>query len=119
VFLAEVNNNVVGCSLSIPDFNEVLVHMNGKLLPTGIFKMLWYKNKIKGLRLILLGVEEKYRSIGLDIVFYYYTIMNGLKRGYEKAELSWVSEDNKMLISIIEKFGAPRYKTYRMYKKGM
>jgi len=117
IYMAEVNNKVVGCSLSIPDFNEVLKHMNGRLLPTGIFKVLWYRNKIKGLRLILLGITHEYRNLGLDIVFYYYTIINGLNRGYNKAELSWISEDNSRLISIIEKFGATRYKTYRMFKK--
>jgi len=117
IFFAEVDNRVVGCSLSIPDFNEVLKHMNGRLFPFGIFKMLWYKKKVRSFRMLLLGVNEEYRKKGLDILFYYYTITRGLELGYNKSELSWISEDNRNLIGIVEKLGASRYKTYRMYRK--
>jgi len=117
IFIAEVNNRVVGCSLSIPDFNEVLKHLNGRLFPFGIMKLLWYRRKVKSFRLLLLGVHEEYRKKGLDILFYYYTITRGLELGYNKSELSWISEDNSNLIGIVEKIGASRYKTYRMYKK--
>lgn len=65
----------------------------------------------------MLGVTEEYRRKGLDILFYYYTIQKGLERGYTKSELSWISEDNAVLISIVEKIGAIRYKTYRIYEK--
>lgn len=119
IFFAEINNKVVGCSLSIPDFNEVLKHMNGRLFPFGIFKILWYKRKVRSFRLMLLGVHEEYRKKGLDILFYYYTITRGLELGYNKSELSWISEDNSNLIAIVEKIGAIRYKTYRMYRKNI
>lgn len=117
IFFAEVNNQVVGCSLAIPDINEVLKRMNGSLYPLGIFKFLWYKRKIRSIRLILLGVSEAYRNKGLDIVFYYYTISRGMERGYNKCELSWISEDNTVLNSIMDKIGSFRYKTYRMFGK--
>lgn len=117
VFFAEVDNKVVGCSLAIPDINEVLKRMNGSLYPWGIFKFLWYKKKVRSIRLLLLGVTEAYRNIGLDIIFYYYTISRGIERGYNKCESSWISEDNTVLNSIMEKIGSKRYKTYRMYGK--
>jgi hypothetical protein len=117
IYFAEVNGVVVGCSLSIPDFNQVLIHINGKLFPFGIFKMFYYKRRINKIRTMLLGIDEKYRSKGLDILFYYHTIKQGLHRGYNAGELSWISEDNKVLLSIVEKMGAERYKVYRMYQK--
>ncbi len=117
VFFAEVKGKVVGCSLSIPDFNQVQIRLNGKLFPFGIFKMFYYKRKINQLRVMLLGINEEFRTKGLDILFYYYTIKKGLERGYKQAELSWISEDNKVLLSIMEKIGAQRYKVYRMYEK--
>lgn len=117
IFFAEVDGKVVGCSLAIPDFNQVLIHLNGKLFPFGIFKMLYYKKKVNKIRMMLLGINEEYRSKGLDILFYYSTIKRGPERGYYEAELSWISEDNKVLLSIVEKIGAKRYKIYRMYQK--
>ena len=119
IFFAEVNNEVVGCSLAIPDINEVLKKMNGSLYPLGIFKFLWYKRKIRGIRLLLLGVTEPYRNKGLDIIFYYYTISRGIARGYNKCESSWVSEDNTVLNKIMHNIGSERYKTYRMFGKAI
>jgi hypothetical protein len=117
IFFAEVNKQVVGCSLAIPDINEVLKRMNGDLYPWGIFKFLWYKRKVRSIRLLLLGVTEPYRNKGLDIIFYYYTISRGMARGYNKCESSWVSEDNTVLNSIMDKIGSEKYKTYRMFGK--
>lgn len=119
IFFAEIKDKVVGCSLSIPDINTILIHMKGRLDLPGILKWFYYKRKIKSFRLLMLGVTEEYRRKGLDILFYYYTIQKGLERGYTKSELSWISEDNAVLISIVEKIGAIRYKTYRIYEKSM
>lgn len=117
VFFAEIKGKVVGGSLSVPDINQALSHMKGKLFPFGIFKFLYYKKRINRIRVLLLGVRAEYRSKGLDILFYYFTIIQALKQGYTEAELSWISEENFNLISIVEKIGAKRYKTYRMYEK--
>lgn len=117
IFFAEFKDKVVGCSLTIPDINTILIHMKGRLDLPGILKWFYYKRKIKSFRLLMLGVTEEYRRKGLDILFYYYTIQKGLERGYTKSELSWISEDNAVLISIVEKIGAIRYKTYRIYEK--
>ena len=118
VFFAEVKGEVVGCSVSIPDVNQAMRHViNGKLFPTGFIKFLYYRRKINGFRLVFLGVRKNHRLRGLDALFYYHTMRKAIERGYRSAELSWISEDNKNLIKIIEKIGAIRYKTYRMYKK--
>ncbi|MBO8130442.1 MAG: GNAT family N-acetyltransferase [Candidatus Marinimicrobia bacterium] len=120
VFIAERDGKPVGLSLTIPDFNEVLIKMNGRLLPFGIFKLLLNKNKIKGLRTLIMGVLKEYRKIGIDTVFYYETIKNGLEKGYEKCEMSWILETNKLMIWAIENLSmAKRYKTYRIYEKDL
>jgi hypothetical protein len=117
IFFAEVDNVIVGCSVAVPDINQVLKRMRGRLFPFGIFKLLWYRKKISRLRLILLGVRTTYRNKGLDVLFYYYTITRVLERGYTWSELSWISEKNRNLVRIVEKIGADRYKTYRVYQK--
>lgn len=91
---AEVNGEAVGFSLALPDVNQVLKKMNGCLFPLGIFKYLFFKNKISDLRVILMGINKPFRKRGLEAVFYYQTISEGIKRKFRGAELSWISEAN-------------------------
>lgn len=117
ILFALYQGSVVGCSISIPDVNQALKHINGKLFPTGWLRFLVYKRKIDRVRVYLLGLLEDNRLRGLDAAFYYMSILKGAERGYREAELSWISEDNTAMIRIVEKIGATRYKTYRMYQK--
>lgn len=118
VFIAERDGKPVGLSLTIPDFNEVLIKLNGRLFPFGIFKILYYKRKIKGVRTLIMGVLKEHRKIGIDTVFYYETFKNGLRKGYEKCEMSWILENNRLMRYAIENLGVARlYKTYRIFEK--
>lgn len=116
-FFAEVSGVPVGFAIALPDINQVIKMMNGKLFPFGIFKYLWYKNKINSLRLVLLGVSKPYRKRGLEAVFYYRLIEAAKKHKYKQAELSWVSENNRMMIKALEGMPVSLYKRYRIYKK--
>ncbi len=122
VFIAEVGDKPVGVSLTIPDVNRVLHDMNGRLFPTGIFKLLWQKlNKWKDVhfaRVLILGVLEEYRHMGIDLAFYYYTFKNGIELGFNSGEMSWILEDNYPMRNALERlYGCHPYKTYRLYQK--
>lgn len=116
VFFIEKDGKPLGCSLSLPDINEVLKRLNGRLFPTGIFTFLLHRRKIRRFRYILLGVASEYRNRGLDVLMMHRTMVAAREGGYQGAELSWISEDNKNLISILHKIGAECYKTYRVYE---
>lgn len=115
-FVAEVDGEPAGFSLALPDINQALSHMNGKLFPFGIFKFLWYKRKIDRLRVIIMGVIEEHRKSGIDLAFYYNTFKTGREKGYASGELSWVLEDNKQMNKIAEDLNGEVYKIYRIYK---
>ncbi|MCF7886678.1 MAG: N-acetyltransferase [Candidatus Marinimicrobia bacterium] len=122
VYIAEVNGKPVGVSLTIPDVNRVLKDMNGRLLPTGIFKLLWQKltgwKDVHFVRVLILGVLEEYRHMGIDMAFYYYTFKNGLKLGFNSGEMSWILEDNYPMRNALERLdNCHPYKTYRLYQK--
>lgn len=114
---AEVNREVVGFSLALPDINQVVKRIDGKLFPFGIFKFLFLKNKITDIRVMLMGINKPYRKKGLEAVFYYQTIIEGVKRKFTGAELSWVSEENFLMIRALESLNAKLYKRYRVYSK--
>ncbi len=119
VIFAEVNGIPAGFSLSLPDFNQVLKRLNGRLFPFGIFKLLYWKNKIDLIRVIVMGVKREFQKKALDSVFYLETIINGNKKGVKGAEISWVLEDNIVMRQTVEKLGGQIYKTYRIYSKSL
>ncbi|MBN1756129.1 N-acetyltransferase [bacterium] len=115
VFIAEVDNQPVGFSLTLPDINYALKRLNGKLFPFGIIKLLWFRRKISRVRVITMGVKREYRKRGIDLAFYYHTFREGYAKGYTEGEFSWVLEDNYMMRKGLEDLGAEIYKTYRIY----
>lgn len=122
VFIAEIDDKPIGVSLTIPDVNRVLHDMNGRLLPTGIFKLLWQKltkwKDVHFVRVLILGVLEEYRHMGIDLAFYYYTFKNGIELGFNSGEMSWILEDNYPMHNALERlYGCHPYKTYRLYQK--
>ena len=115
VFFAFVGDEMVGFSLTLPDINQALKKVDGRLLPFGIFKLLYHSKKIDQARVLLLGVLEKYRNLGIDGVLYMETFKTGIKKGFKRGEFSWILEDNEAMKSPLNAIGAEHYKTYRVY----
>lgn len=118
-FIAEVEEKPAGFSLALPDFNQVLSRLNGRLLPFGLLKLLWHtkvRNKINGVRIITMGVVPEFQKRGIDTVFYVESYNVGVKRGYKWAEMSWILEDNVLMNRVLELLGAELYKKYRLYE---
>ena len=119
-YLAEVDGQVVGLSISLPNINEALVHLpDGRLFPLGLFKLLWYKRRIASLRILILGVLQPYRRLGIDAALYLRTFTDGIAKGYRTGEASWVLEDNAPMINAVLKMGARKSKTYRIYGRSI
>lgn len=115
VFFVEVDGKIVGFSLTLPDVNQALKKVNGRLFPTGFIKLMYHFKKIDQVRVLLLGVAQGYRRKGIDAVLYLETFKEGIKKGYKRGEFSWILEDNEAMIRPLEAIGASRYKTYRVY----
>ena len=116
----EVDGRAVACAVAVPDINQVLRGTDGRLFPLGLIRLLGRKRVIDQVRLLLLGVLPEYRSIGLFpllICELHKTITNNTR--YVRAELSWVLEDNHDINKPVERIGAVRYKTYRIYQKAI
>lgn len=120
VYFADVDGDIAGFSLSLPDFNVILKEINGRLFPFGIFKALWMRKKIRRIRVITLGVRHKYQNKrGLAPAFYYETYRRGKAKGYALAEFSWILEDNVLMNRALQGLGAKLYKRYVMYEKAI
>ena len=118
--IAEMNGKPVGFSIGIPNINEILKTMNGKLFPFGIFKLLWKKKKLNSLRTALMGVVPEHQGKGIDALLHHRSIQNGLKgENKTESEMSWVLESNPEMIRVAERIGGKLDKTYRMYSKSL
>jgi hypothetical protein len=125
-FIAEVDGVPAGMCIVIPNLNEAIADLDGKLFPFGWAKLLW-RAKVGHLstaRLILLGVREQIRKnvkkYGfLSAAMYVEVARRGLAKGYGWAELSWTREDDAPINLGIRSMGASIYKTYRVYQKAL
>lgn len=122
VLLAEKNGRTVAIAVCLPNLNEALAGLHGRLFPFGFLRLL-YRLKIRRprtVRCLMLGIEESERgfsSLGLSSLLYRAMNEAGMRRGIQWGELSWTLEDNHAINRGIEAMGARRYKTYRIYEK--
>jgi len=117
---AEVDGRPVACAVAVPDINQVMRGTDGRLFPLGLIRLLGRKRVIDQVRLLLLGVLPEYRLPGLFpllISELHKSVTNNTR--YMRAELSWVLEDNHEINKPVERIGAVRYKTYRIYQKAL
>ncbi|HMR17886.1 MAG TPA: hypothetical protein PKA53_01185 [Sphingobacterium sp.] len=118
--VAEKGNEVIGFAVGIPNINELLIKIKrGRLLPTGIFKLLFGKKNIKSLRVLMLGVLESYRKLGIEACLYGRIIKNAEGTGIVEAECSWMLDHNYLMNHAIEQINADLYKRYRLFEKAI
>ena len=117
VLFAEIAGRVVGCAVAIPDLNQVLKRMHGRLLPFGILHFLRRRSVVTQARVLLAGVLPEVRNLGLYPLLISEIFRRGVARGYRAAELSWTLEDNEAVNAGITAAGGRISKIYRLYEK--
>lgn len=109
----------VGVVFGLLDYNPRIKAADGKLFPFGVFKMLWNRKKIQKIRLISTNVLPQYQGWGLGLVLLDRLVTDVLAWGVKEVEFSWVLETNKLSRGSLERGGAKRIKTYRMYDQDL
>lgn len=118
--VAEKEGKVIGFALAIPDLNQVLIKIKkGRLLPTGIFKLLLGLKKINFVRIIALGVNEEFRKAGVEAWFYSEIIQKAIDKKIAGGEASWILENNEMMNKGLRNLNATVYKRYRIFEKSI
>lgn len=112
------DDEAIGFWMGLPDYNRVLLKLRGRLLPFGIFKLLRAKKRLDSMRVLLMGIRKEHQNLGLDVALYG-DIIRANTRGIRSAECSWILETNTPMINTLERAGARRWRTYRMFEKAL
>jgi hypothetical protein len=116
VVIAEVKGNPVGFGLSLPDYNQLLIHnRRGWLLPA-LFRILLQKKRINYARVVMLGVLPEFRNSGIGGVLFYETAVRSTRNGMPNGEASWVLEDNLMMNRGAQMLNGEIVKKHRIYQ---
>ena len=125
ILIAELDGEPAGFIVVLPNINECIRDLNGRLFPTGWAKLLW-RLKVRfpaTVRVPLMGVRKDLHDtvFGPGIAM---TLIHGmsaptLRRGVASGELSWILEDNAGMRSILERLGGTVTKRYRLYEKSL
>ncbi len=123
--IIEIDGVPVAFGLMLPNLNEALADLDGRLLPLGWAKLL-YRLKISGLktaRVPLMGVKKLYHGTPMGGALAFAVIEKlhvvARKHGFEQLELSWVLEENIAIRRIIEASQSQIHKTYRIFEKDL
>jgi GNAT superfamily N-acetyltransferase len=106
---------MAGTAFTLPDYNPRIKAIKGSLWPFGIFRLLWRKHRIKQVRIISTNVLPEYQLMGLGLVLLGSLLPKALEWGIEVGEFSWIAESNAFSRGSVEKGGAIRTKTHRLY----
>jgi hypothetical protein len=117
LIMAEIGGKPAGFFMAIPDYNQVLSKLDGKLGPVEMIKFFWYSRKISDIRVLTMGVKEEFRKKGIEAMLYLESFKAAMRRGYVRAEMSWILEDNELMKKGCETMGGKVYKKYRVYEK--
>lgn len=116
-WIAERDGEVLGAALTLPDINVALAHMNGRLLPVGWAKFLWWRRRIEACRVFALGVKPEYQDLGIAAAFYIEHIENARHGGIWWGEMGWILETNEAMNRAMEGMGGKIVKRYRILDK--
>ncbi|HEY2602399.1 MAG TPA: hypothetical protein VGI67_12645 [Thermoleophilaceae bacterium] len=108
---------VVGAALSIPDYNQVLAKLNGRLLPIGWAKALIARRKIDSVRVFALGVKRDWQHTGVAAKFYVEHFNSAGRTPQTWGEMGWILETNKAMNRGMEAMNGRIVKRYRLFEK--
>jgi GNAT superfamily N-acetyltransferase len=118
VLIAEKNGEPVAFSLALPDLNQALKRINGRLFPFGLPLLMYHARHIRQVRVLALGIAKKVQNwSGLGAALYYESFRRGEAAGYRSCEFSWTLESNNLINRSMQLFGARIHKRYRIYQK--
>jgi GNAT superfamily N-acetyltransferase len=113
----EDTGEVVGMAITVPDVNQVLARMNGRLLPLGWWRFLNKGRTVDRVRVGFLGVKPAYQHTGVAAKLYVEHFNAAASRPQTGGEMGWILETNEPMNRAMEAMGGKVVKRYRIYER--
>ena len=118
ILFAEVNGQPAGFFPGVPNFNELIIKLNGLRYPWDYLRYLRYRNlKPECLAIKSVVVPPEYWDTGVAVLLFDEMAKRAITKGYKWADLSLTGDENRDTRSLAHHMGAQIYKRYRFYKK--
>jgi len=111
------DGTLAGVSLSLPDYNQVLAKLNGRLLPFGWLTALRTRRRIDEIRVLALGVKPEFQHTGVAAALYRDVWDACHRRGIARVETGWILETNESMNRAMEALTGRPVKRYRIYER--
>ncbi len=123
--IAEIDGKAAGFIVALPNLNELIADLDGRLFPAGWARLLWRlaRGRARSARVPLMGVRRSYQRGALSAAISF-AMIDQVRRalqadGIDRVEVSWILESNRGMNSMIEAMGGQLYKRYRLYGKAL
>jgi GNAT superfamily N-acetyltransferase len=113
------HGKTVGMAITIPDINQVLKRMKGRLLPLGWWHYLRRRRTIDRCRVGFLGVRPAYQHTGVAAGLYAEHFDMAEVTPVKGGEMGWILETNKAMNRAMEAMGGEIVKKYRVYERAL
>jgi GNAT superfamily N-acetyltransferase len=115
VWFAYHDNVPIALFVMIPDINQILKKLNGKMNFISILKFLYYKKTkvMTRTRILIMGVTPKYQKSGIEsAIFWHQDKLMKHKPQFKEVELSWAGDFNPKIIALYKSVGGVHVKTH-------
>jgi GNAT superfamily N-acetyltransferase len=115
--IAEREGQVVGAALTLPDINQVLKRMNGRLFPIGWLRFLLGRRKVDRVRVFALGVRPEFQHMGVAAALYVVHRHVAERMPQKGGHMGWILETNDAMNRAMEGMGGKVVQRYRIYER--
>lgn len=116
MFAVDCEDKPVGFAIALPDVNQLIKGLNGRLLPCGIFRLLLGLPRLTQYRMFALGVIPDYHGKGIDSLIYR-ALYESCYSPDVRMEINYILEDNHPMNNAVLKLGGKPLRRYRVYQK--
>ena len=117
--VAEKDSETVGVAITVPDLNQVLRRMNGRILPFGWWHFLRRRKIVDRIRVGFLGVKPEYQHTGVAAALYVEHFNMAASTPQSWGEMGWILETNTAMNRGMEAMGGRVVKRYRVYGRDL
>lgn len=120
ILFAYYKGEPVAFFIMLPEMNQIVKHLHGRLDWWGKLKFFWYR-RVVGIRKIfgvVFGVVPEHQGKGVEaaIVYYYSTFAHQPGYRYKEMEMNWIGDFNPKMMRVAEDVGGRLYKTHITYR---